>query len=886
MKSFWLGVLVISSVQASPFELVATHTGDKWERDTFPIGNGSLGACLYGAPGLARMQFTVDSFWMGNENARGAYNLKPNGNSGDHFGAHQNMGELIFTPSSTKQISFSNPSGDQSYNNNAPESFGSVNDGDPKTKWCVPKENIKGLIWQVDAGKPTLLKSYSLTSANDAPERDPIAWTVEGSKDGEKWQTVDQRKDQAPAEKRLQSRSFSLKKPAEFRYYRIRFSARPEASHFQLGDIELAGLSADQAGQDVSRHRRVLNLQTAVHSTTWTQDGHEFKREAIASHPAGIVAWKFSTDHPDGFNGSLTITGTHGDVEKLEMKGSRLQLVGQLPNQLRYAAGAEVITKSGKVSPSGSAFQIQASKEFVVHLAATTNYVADRKQGWMTGDPVEKISSQLSAARGRAWSELLAEHSADHRQYFDRVSLDLGTTPDEIANLPLKGRIQRYRDGAKERPRPCLDPDLEEIIFHYGRYLLIASSRQGTLPANLQGIWNDSNKPAWMADFHSNINLQMNYWLAENTNLAELANPLFDLLDSGKEVYAEHTRKQYGADKPGFVTRMSINPFGGTGWNWNIEGTAWLAQHYWMHYFYGRDREFLEKSAYPFLRDVSKFWLTQLKTLPDGRLVVPNAWSHEHGPHEDGTAHAQQLMWDLFSNTIAAATELKTDPAFVAKLKETRSKLVGPKIGSWGQLMEWMEEKPDLEKSNHRHTSHLYAIHPGNQITLTNDPKLAEAARVSLEKRGEVGDSRRSWTWAWRTALWARLGQPERAHDCVAGLLAYNTLDNLWTTHPPFQIDGNLGISSGIAEMLLQGQSGKIQLLPALPKAWPTGSVTGLRAPGEVIVDLKWQDGRLTSAKLSSPLAQSVEVILPGSTETLTLELPKDQAISVPLKNK
>jgi len=360
-----------------------------------------------------------------------------------------------------------------------------------------------------------------------------------------------------------------------------------------------------------------------------------------------------------------------------------------------------------------------------------------------------------------------------------------------------------------------------------------------------------------------------------------LADPLFDLLTAGVPVYREHTALEYGADTQGFVTRMSINPFGGTGWNWNIEGTAWLSQHFWEHYQFSLDEDFLEETAWPWMRDVSLFWLGRLKQMPDGQLVVPNAWSHEHGPHEDGTAHAQQLMWDLFSSTLRAAEILKLEPALQARLRQTLDKLYGPKIGSWGQLMEWMEEKPKLEKGNHRHTSHLFAVHPGNQITLQSHPKLAEAARVSLTKRGEVGDSRRSWTWAWRTALWSRLGQPDRAHGCVAGLLAYNTLDNLWTTHPPFQIDGNFGITAGMIEMLLQSHSGVISLLPALPDAYPTGSATGLRARGGVVVNLRWEAGKLKSAMLRSSVAQTIRVQLPGEAETQKIELKAGQGCVV-----
>jgi alpha-L-fucosidase 2 len=352
----------------------------------------------------------------------------------------------------------------------------------------------------------------------------------------------------------------------------------------------------------------------------------------------------------------------------------------------------------------------------------------------------------------------------------------------------------------------------------------------------------------------------MNYWLAETTNLSELTEPLFAMLDSGKPVYTEHTHRKYGDDTPGFITRMSINPYGGTGWDWNIEGTAWLAQHYWTRYRYGQDLTFLKGSAYPFLREVSRFWMTQLKTLPDGRLVVPNAWSHEHGPHEDGTAHAQELMWDLFSNTIDASKELNVDEKLRAELTEIRDRLAGPQVGSWGQLMEWMEEKPELEKSHHRHTSHLYALHPGRQITMEHTPELSEGARVSLTQRGETGDSRREWAWAWRTALWARLYDAQNAHDCIAGLLAYNTLPNLWGTHPPFQTDGNFGISNGFAEMFVQHHTDILHVFPALPDCWKSGHVNGLSARKNIVVDLSWKDGQADTIKLLSPVTQTVKL--------------------------
>jgi len=475
----------------------------------------------------------------------------------------------------------------------------------------------------------------------------------------------------------------------------------------------------------------------------------------------------------------------------------------------------------------------------------------DRASDWRGEDPAPRLEQWLTNAAKKEYAQLKADHIKDHQALFNRVVLDLGTTPSNALDLPTDERIKRYNKESDDR-------GLETLLFQYGRYLLIGSSRQGTLPANLQGIWNNRNQPPWHSDYHSNINQQMNYWLAETANLPELAKPLFDMLVAGAPVYREHTIKEYG-ETQGYVTRMSINPFGGSGWNWNIEGTAWLAQHFWEHYAFSRDKAFLEATAWPWLRDVSLFWLDHLKELPDGQLVVPNVWSHEHGPYEDGTAHAQQLMWDLFGNTLAAAQILDTDPKLQSRLKATIKKLYGPKIGSWGQLMEWMDEKPDLEKSNHRHTSHLFAVYPGHQISRGQTPKLSDAAKLSLETRGSVGDSRRSWTWPWRTALWARFGEPEKCHEMIRGLFQYNMHNNMITTHPPLQLDGSFGITAGICEMLVQSQvtdpktgAPLIELLPALPKAWPEGSVKGLRARGGYTIDLIWENGKLVAAKVTA----------------------------------
>lgn len=880
MKYVLLSAVIGGGAMASegkPFlGLMDDKPAADWEKNGYPIGNGCMGAVLFGGTERAVMQFNVDSLWTGDENPSGSQAMNAQ-NTKDTFGAYQNFGELIFETPKGKQSNaqYSTP------NNHAAgghEGLKNATDHDPSTKWCF-EHGGREVVYQVDFGQAREIESYSFTSANDVPKRDPAHWVLEGSNDGQSWKQIDKKRNQAPLAKRAEKKEFKLPRKANYQYYRMTFAPRRGVPMFQVAEITI-GEPIPSASQTIadSQYRRQLDLSNALHTTSWQENGVNFKRQAFASFPAGLIAWRFSADRPGKITGSFKLKGAHPDSDKLSAKGNTIVLSGKLFNGIEYEAHAQVIATGGRVSVVGHEVVLEQCDQALVFLAADTNYVMDRSKGWKSGTPADRILPRLKAANEKGWANIAREHLQDYQALFDRVSIELGETDHALQQKTTAQRIENYRQNARDLPRPALDPDLEELLFQYGRYLLISSSRPGTLPANLQGIWCDTNKPAWHADYHSNINVQMNYWLAETANLPELAQPLFDLLNAGIPVYKEHTQKEYGKT-PGFVTRMSINPFGGTGWNWNIEGTAWLAQHYWEHYLFSKNEKFLEEQAYPFMKGVSEFWLKRLKKAPNGKLVVPNVWSHEHGPYEDGTAHAQQLMYDLFTSTAKAAKILNKDRKLQKKLPETVAQLHGPQIGSWGQLMEWMEEKPELEKGHHRHTSHLFAVYPGSQISIEATPKLAEAARVSLEKRGEVGDSRRSWTWAWRTALWARMAQPERAHGCVAGLLAHNTLPNLWTTHPPFQIDGNLGITAGMAEMFVQSHSESIQLLPALPEVWPVGFVKGLRLRGGHIIDLAWSGGKLTEATITP--ASTGELSLSYGSQNKTVKVVESEPISV-----
>jgi hypothetical protein len=415
-------------------------------------------------------------------------------------------------------------------------------------------------------------------------------------------------------------------------------------------------------------------------------------------------------------------------------------------------------------------------------------------------------------------------------------------------------------------------------MFQYGRYLLISSSRPGGLPANLQGLWNNSNTPPWASDYHSNINLQMNYWCAETTNLSECALPLVDFIDDCRPACRIATQKAFGEVR-GWTARTSQSIFGGNGWEWNVTASAWYARHVYEHWAFTQDMDFLRNTAYPIVKEICQFWEDRLKELPDGTLVVPDGWSPEHGPREDGVMFDQEVVWDLFQNYLEMEEAMQMDTSYALKIRDMQSHLAPNKIGKWGQLQEWQEDRDD-PNDEHRHTSHLFAVYPGRQISPMKTPALAQAAVISLRSRSgnfganankpftvasTIGDSRRSWTWPWRCALWARLGDGEKAYLMVRGLLTFNTLPNLFATHPPFQIDGNLGIPAGMAEMLLQSHEGVIRLLPAIPEEWAKkGSFTGLCARGGYVVDCEWENGIVTRYEVHSAVRSTATLIVNG----------------------
>ncbi|MGI4789979.1 MAG: glycoside hydrolase family 95 protein [Janthinobacterium lividum] len=616
-------------------------------------------------------------------------------------------------------------------------------------------------------------------------------------------------------------------------------------SYQAFGDILLHLDGADT----LAHYRRDLDLSQALAHVTYRTGSVTFRREYFVSHPAQVLVIHLTADHPGAYSGTLRLTDAHSGA--ISAEGNTIISTGTLANGLEYAAKLAVQHTGGTVAVAGNQVAFHGCDSLTVLLGAGTDYAMSYARHYRSGaPPLPHIAAQVSAAFEKPYEVLKAAHLQDYKALFGRVHLDLGHSSAALRAMPTSRRKVVAAGGG--------DPEMEQLLFQYGRYLLISCSRPGSLPANLQGLWNDSNSPAWSSDYHTDINIQMNYWLAETTNLSECHLPLFELVDSQLPVWRRATQaapeyKLASGKQPsqGWDLRASFNTSGGMGWLWIKTADAWLLQDYWEHYAFTGDKQFLRNRAYPLMKETCTFWQSQLKTLPDGSLVVPNGWSPEHGNFEDGTTFNQSLIWDLFTNTIAASKVLNVDSDYRLTLMSLRGKLLKPKIGRRGQLQEWMADKDDPNE-HHRHTSHLIGVFPGSEFTRNGTPDMVQAAKVSLLEHGNVGDVT-EWSLAWRAALFARIGDGELAHGQLLQFFSNrNSCVNLYGFCPPMQIDGNFGVTAAIAEMLLQSQAGEITFLPALPAAWPHGSVSGLHARGGFVVDITWRDSVLRGAVVHS----------------------------------
>ena len=644
---------------------------------------------------------------------------------------------------------------------------------------------------------------------------------------------------------------------------------------FRFGNFTTMGEFYVETGLSsvgMSHYRRSLSLDSALATVSFVKEKVNYRRDYFISYPHQVLVMRFSANQPGQQNLTLSY------APNPESNGS-MQAIGQASlcyearlksNQMAYTVRITALPSGGTLQNDGQRLLIKGADEVVFLVTADTDYRMNFDPDftdpttYVGVNPSETTAQWMAEAQKQGYEGLLKAHLNDYQALFQRVKFELNpsanasTTANKeaaasashqtiIPDYPTPERLKRYRQGES-------DFYLEQLYYQYGRYLLIASSRPGNLPAHLQGLWHNHVDGPWRVDYHNNINIQMNYWPACSTGLSDCMVPLIDFIRLLQKPGQRTAKAYFGAR--GWTASISANIFGFTtplrdedmSWNFNPMAGPWLATHLWEYYDYTRDKAFLQQVGYPLIRESARFAVDYLWHKPDGSYTAAPSTSPEHGPIDQGATFVHAVVREILLNAIEASRLLGCDKGERKSWEEVLTHLAPYAIGRYGQLMEWSRDIDDPD-DHHRHVNHLFGLHPGHTISPITTPQLADAARVVLTHRG---DGATGWSMGWKLNQWARLHDGNHAYMLYQNLLRNGTLDNLWDTHPPFQIDGNFGGTAGVTEMLLQSHAGFIHLLPSLPEAWSEGAVSGLEARGNFMVSLRWQGGELSEVTLLS----------------------------------
>ncbi|MDR1135557.1 MAG: glycoside hydrolase N-terminal domain-containing protein [Clostridiales Family XIII bacterium] len=953
-----------------PLKSWYTSPATSWETQALPLGNGYMGAMVFGDPISDHVMINEKTLWSGGPGANASYNggfsnrtveenvadlqtaregLQAAANAitpavknpvtgvvtasnysvpntivtainrlkgqKNNFGSYQQLSDIYLGEVGTGMPDIVRTAIDKE-SGSAGENHEKMFDGNNGTKYYGGAGGANNSVpytidWEYAYAFPT--KSYSITSGNDTPGRDPISWVLSASNDGENYTVIDTQEGRAAFAARTTEYTFNLEGTVSYKYFRLYVTATSANNPVQMSEIRVK-LDAPPPAE-YTNYKRELDIDNSISTVSYTQEGVDYTREYFTSYPGNFTAIRYTANQPgsidrrvslstvqgnrtisavladDGAAGLITLTGWMSDHNKAGA-------ATDFSNTLHYAQQVKIIPVGGEMVINGNNVDITNADSILLITATGTNYqqsMDDEYDYFNDTDPLIDVIARTNAAASQSFDQLLSVHKADYKGLFDRVKLNLMNVP-----FPENKTTSQLLAGYALNNTADEDRYLETLYYQFGRYLLISSSRPGTLPANLQGIWAAGVSPPWSADYHTNINVQMNYWPAEQTNLSETHEPMIKFVQSLVPRGREAAKRTFGNDVRGWTIWHENNIWGNAAPAtsdafFSPEDGSWVAQHIWEHYQFTKDVDFLAEN-YDLLLESALFWVDILwEDTRDNSLVASPSYSPEHGPYSPGATEAQAVVWGIFDEVLQAAEILGKSGAELEEISNSQARLWGGgatdpaitgadgrdysyRIGLGGQFQEWKDEiNIDLTgDGNHRHTNHLFPLHPGNQIVAGRSDKedaYVEAMKVTLNTRG---DGATGWSKGWKINFWARLRDGDRAQKLVKEILTPlsrggSTLDNLFDTHTPFQIDGNFGATAGMTEMLLQSQGGAVELLPALPGKWNTGSVKGLKARGNVEVDIAWNESHVSEAVLKTVVGGDVIVKYPNiSSATIT----------------